>query len=79
MGKAASIGQGKAFKNGWIKKNGSNLVRVVDSIVDQTKNDLQEVKKSSTHSNAKTLADLKKRKLVDKQYVKEGGISGMDD
>ncbi|KAI8149710.1 tRNA synthetases class II core domain (F)-domain-containing protein [Fennellomyces sp. T-0311] len=69
LGKAASIGQGKAFKNGWIKKNGSNLVRATDSIVDQTKNDLQEIKKTSTHSNAKILTDLKKRKLVDKQKV----------
>ena len=75
MGKAASIGQGKAFKNGWIKKNGSNLVRAKESIEDQTKNDLEEIKKTTTHSNTKTLNDLKKRKLVEKQYVDQPSFS----
>ncbi|KAI9279006.1 tRNA synthetases class II core domain (F)-domain-containing protein [Phascolomyces articulosus] len=69
LGKAANIGQGKAIKNGWIKNNGAKLVRTADSIVDQTKNDLLEIKKTTTHSNTKTLNDLKKRKLVEKQKV----------
>ncbi|CAO3687632.1 unnamed protein product [Umbelopsis vinacea] len=68
LGKSASIGQGKAFKNKWINKKPPNyLVRVVDSIVDQTKIDLQQLQSTGTLSDAKLLADLKKRKLADKQ------------
>ncbi|KAI8061109.1 tRNA synthetases class II core domain (F)-domain-containing protein [Gongronella butleri] len=69
LGDVASVGQGKAFKNKWIKKNGDNVLRLVDSIVDQTKLDLQEVQKNGTLSNAKLLTDYKKRKLVDKQKL----------
>ncbi|KAI8374735.1 tRNA synthetases class II core domain (F)-domain-containing protein [Radiomyces spectabilis] len=67
LGDAAKVGQGKAFKNKWIAKNGANLVRSVDSIVDQTQKELQEIQSTSTHKDAKVLADLKKRKLTDKQ------------
>lgn len=63
------MGQGKAFKNKWITKKGANLVRAVDSIVDQTQKDLKVVEASSEHPDPKVLAELKKRKLVDKQYV----------
>ncbi|KAL0089429.1 tRNA synthetases class II core domain (F)-domain-containing protein [Phycomyces blakesleeanus] len=66
LGEAAKIGQGKAFKNKWISKKGANLVRLVDSIVDQTQKDLLEIKNTSTHKDAKLLAELKKRKLTDK-------------
>jgi phenylalanyl-tRNA synthetase alpha chain len=68
FGAAAKAGQGKAFKNKWISKKGNNLVRLVDSIVDETQRDLKEVEASGTLSNAKLLAELKKRTLVDKQY-----------
>ena len=68
LGKSASIGQGKAFKNKWINKKPPNyLVRIVDSIVDQTKIDLQQLQSTGTLPDAKLLADYKKRKLADKQ------------
>ncbi|GAB5588471.1 Phenylalanyl-tRNA synthetase [Umbelopsis nana] len=70
LGKSASIGQGKAFKNKWINKKPPNyLVRIVDSIVDQTKIDLQQLQAQGTLADSKLLADLKKRKLTDKQKV----------
>jgi len=70
LGKSASIGQGKAFKNKWINKKPPNyLVRIVDSIVDQTKIDLQQLQAQGTLADSKLLADLKKRKLADKQKV----------
>ncbi|KAG2176608.1 hypothetical protein INT44_007272 [Umbelopsis vinacea] len=70
LGKSASIGQGKAFKNKWINKQPPNiLVRIVDSIVDQTKIDLQQLQSTGTLSDAKLLADYKKRKLADKQKL----------
>ncbi|KAI8579179.1 hypothetical protein K450DRAFT_243140 [Umbelopsis ramanniana AG] len=70
LGKSASIGQGKAFKNKWINKKPPNyLVRIVDSIVDQTKIDLQQLQSTGTLPDAKLLADYKKRKLADKQKV----------
>ncbi|CAG8517556.1 1217_t:CDS:10 [Acaulospora morrowiae] len=64
---AAKIGQGKAFKNKWITKNGNNVIRAVDSIVDQTRIDLQIIRSTGTHSDPKVLSELKKRKLCDKQ------------
>jgi phenylalanyl-tRNA synthetase alpha chain len=67
LGDAAKIGQGKAFKNKWLSKKGSNLVRLVDSIVDQTQLDLKQVQAEGTLQDAKVLTDLKKRKLVEKQ------------
>lgn len=68
MGASAKPGQGKAFKNKWVSKKGANLVRLVDSIVDQTQNELKEIESTGTLGDAKVLADLKKRTLVDKQY-----------
>ncbi|KAJ2959638.1 hypothetical protein NQZ79_g4910 [Umbelopsis isabellina] len=71
LGKAASIGQGKAFKNKWITKQPPNkLVRLVDSIVDQTQIDLRQIQSAGTLTDAKLLADLKKRKLADKHVTK---------
>ncbi|KAI9179001.1 Phenylalanyl-tRNA synthetase, beta subunit, cytoplasmic [Blastocladiella emersonii ATCC 22665] len=67
----AKIGQGKAFKNKWIGKAGASgrLVRLVESVDDVTQADLVEIRDSATHKNAKTLAELKKRKLCDKVKV----------
>ncbi|ORX61421.1 hypothetical protein DM01DRAFT_1299365 [Hesseltinella vesiculosa] len=69
LGEIAKVGQGKAFKNKWISKKGGNLVRLVDTIVDQTQSDLQQIQKQGGHSDAKLLTDLKKRKLADKQKL----------
>ncbi|KAI8344589.1 tRNA synthetases class II core domain (F)-domain-containing protein [Chlamydoabsidia padenii] len=69
LGDAAKIGQGKAFKNKWISKKGGNLVRLVDTVVDQTQLDLKQVQSEGSLQDAKVLAELKKRKLVDKQKL----------
>ncbi|KAJ2373867.1 Phenylalanyl-tRNA synthetase, beta subunit, cytoplasmic, partial [Coemansia sp. RSA 2607] len=59
FGKIASLGQGSGFKNKWIKKNGSNIVRLVDSIVDQVKVDLETVKATGGHTSSEVIKDLK--------------------
>lgn len=66
LGASAKIGQGKAFKNKWIKKDGDKLVREVESIVDQTQLDALEVRNTGTHSKPATLKDLQARKHVEK-------------
>ncbi|KAK0674204.1 putative phenylalanyl-tRNA synthetase alpha chain [Cercophora samala] len=62
------LGQGKAFKEKWIKKDGSKLVALVDSINDITRDQLKVIKETKTH-DAKIIADLKKRKLLKLQKV----------
>ncbi|KAF9338314.1 Phenylalanyl-tRNA synthetase, beta subunit, cytoplasmic [Podila minutissima] len=66
LGASAKIGQGKAFKNKWIKKDGDKLVREVASIVDQTQLDALEIRSTGTHSKPATLKDLQARKHVEK-------------
>ena len=63
------VGQGKAFKNKWIKKDGDRLVRLTETIADQTQADLQVIRDTASHSDAEVLKDLKKRKLCDKGKV----------
>ncbi|KAJ9113233.1 hypothetical protein QFC22_006072 [Naganishia vaughanmartiniae] len=59
------VGQGKAFKNKWITKEGSGFVKAVESIQDTTRAELEEVAKTGTHSSGeKLLAELRKRKLI---------------
>ncbi|TFY65637.1 hypothetical protein EVG20_g5444 [Dentipellis fragilis] len=61
----AKVGQGRAFKNGWIAKEGQGLVKVKSSITDVTQNQLLEVDSTGTlTSGDKDLADLRKRKLI---------------
>ncbi|CAG8543974.1 15932_t:CDS:10 [Funneliformis caledonium] len=69
LGDTTKIGQGQAFKNKWITKNGNNLIRAVDSIVDQTRIDLETIRSTGKHLNPKVLAELKKRKLCDKHKI----------
>ncbi|KAJ2660392.1 Phenylalanyl-tRNA synthetase, beta subunit, cytoplasmic [Coemansia sp. RSA 1200] len=64
FGNKANLGQGKGFKNKWIKKAGNNIVRLVSEIVDQTRVDLEVVKSTGTHPNKDVLKDLKRRSLV---------------
>jgi phenylalanyl-tRNA synthetase alpha chain len=62
---AAKVGQGRAFKNGWIAKDGDGLVKAVSSIEDTTQRELREVESTGTLSaGEKSLADLRKRKLA---------------
>ncbi|KAI9891410.1 MAG: Phenylalanyl-tRNA synthetase, beta subunit, cytoplasmic [Vezdaea aestivalis] len=67
---SAKIGQGKAFKDGWIQKTKEGtLVTKVDSIKDITREHLQVIEKTKSHPDTKTLVDLKKRKLITVQKV----------
>ncbi|OAX44524.1 hypothetical protein K503DRAFT_764939 [Rhizopogon vinicolor AM-OR11-026] len=62
---AAKVGQGRAFKSGWIAKQGNGFVKAVSEITDTTQIELQEVESSGTLAAAeKALAELRKRKLV---------------
>lgn len=65
----AKFGQGSAFKNKWIKKDGDSLIPLVDSIQDVTGNQLKEITETKTLADAKAVADLKKRKLVAERKV----------
>lgn len=59
------IGQGRAFKNKWISKEGAGFVRAVDSVVDETAEQLRAVQSTGTHpSGEAVLKELQKRKLV---------------
>ncbi|KAF8076534.1 phenylalanine-tRNA ligase [Lyophyllum atratum] len=61
----AKVGQGRAFKNGWIGKEGDGLVKLTSTIQDVTQIDLQEIASTGTlKAGEKTLADLRKRKLI---------------
>ncbi|PPQ83267.1 hypothetical protein CVT25_004006 [Psilocybe cyanescens] len=61
----AKVGQGRAFKNGWIGKEGDGLVKLTSEIRDTTQIDLQEIASTGTlKAGEKVLADLRKRKLV---------------
>ncbi|KAH6624739.1 tRNA synthetases class II core domain (F)-domain-containing protein [Chaetomium sp. MPI-SDFR-AT-0129] len=62
------LGQGKAFKEKWIKKDGAKLVALVESINDVTRDQLKVIQEKHTH-DAKIVADLKKRKLLRTQKV----------
>jgi len=61
---SAKVGQGNAFKNKWIKKDGDSLVLVQKEVKDSARELLQKVQATKSIPDAKILADLKKRKLV---------------
>ncbi|KAJ5842737.1 uncharacterized protein N7525_000478 [Penicillium rubens] len=60
----AKVGQGNAFKRGWIKKDKDLLRASADSIVDETQQQLLAVQKTKTLDDKKVVADLKRRKLI---------------
>jgi phenylalanyl-tRNA synthetase alpha chain len=61
----AKVGQGRAFKSGWIGKEGDGFVKLATAIKDTTQLDLREVDSTGTvKAGEKTLADLRKRKLI---------------
>ncbi|KAK3295818.1 tRNA synthetases class II core domain (F)-domain-containing protein [Chaetomium fimeti] len=62
------LGQGKAFKEKWIKKDGAKLIALVESIDDVTRDQLKVIQENRTH-DAKIVADLKKRKLLRMQKI----------
>ncbi|KZP17307.1 hypothetical protein FIBSPDRAFT_920726 [Athelia psychrophila] len=62
---AAKVGQGRAFKSGWIAKEGAGFVKSAPTIEDATQQDLREIDSTGTlKAGEKTLADLRKRKLI---------------
>ncbi|KAJ5289904.1 uncharacterized protein N7443_010157 [Penicillium atrosanguineum] len=60
----AKVGQGNAFKRGWIKKDNDLLRATKESIVDETREQLLAIQKTKSCDDSKELADLKRRKLV---------------
>lgn len=62
------LGQGKAFREKWIKKDGNKLIPLVDSIDDVTRGQLRSIQEKRT-GDSKILADLRKRKLLKVQKV----------
>lgn len=65
LGSVGKLGQGKAFKNGWIAKDGDKLVSNVqeapaDTVVEQ----LKQIEREGSLGDKKELAELKKRKLI---------------
>ncbi|EED78742.1 predicted protein [Postia placenta Mad-698-R] len=61
----AKIGQGRAFKNKWIAKEGDGLVKVAESVQDATQLEMREVDSTGTlKAGEKALAELRKRKLI---------------
>ncbi|KAG7196002.1 Phenylalanyl-tRNA synthetase, beta subunit, cytoplasmic [Scheffersomyces spartinae] len=69
LGAIGAVGQGKAFKNQWLGKDGEKLVSKVDQLPeDVVVAQLKEIKETGKLSDKKELTELKKRKLV--QQVK---------
>ena len=66
---SAGVGQGKALKNGWIKKDGDTFRVKADSIQDTTRDQLQDIQETRTHADTKVITDLRKRKLITMQKV----------
>ncbi|CAG85765.1 DEHA2C01298p [Debaryomyces hansenii CBS767] len=65
LGQVGKLGQGKAFKNGWIGKNDDKLVSKVDKLPEDTAvSQLKTIKETGTLDDKKELTELKKRKLV---------------
>jgi phenylalanyl-tRNA synthetase alpha chain len=60
---SAKIGQGTAFRNKWIKKDGDGLVLVEKEVRDAAREQLQKIRDTRT-AEPKTVTDLRKRKLV---------------
>lgn len=71
----AKVGQGNAFKRGWIKKDNDMLRATTESIVDETREQLLTIQRTQTLPDAKAITDLKRRKLVTMQKVITFSIS----
>ncbi|GAA5898108.1 hypothetical protein JCM8208_000156 [Rhodotorula glutinis] len=63
----AKVGQGKAMKNKWVAKKGDGFLQAVATVVDETQKDLVAIQSSGSHPDEKLLAELRKRKLVEKK------------
>lgn len=65
----AKVGQGNAFKRGWIKKEKDLLRPNTDSIHDETQEQLKQIQQTKAYPVPNVIVDLKKRKLVIVQKV----------
>ncbi|EOR01959.1 Phenylalanine--tRNA ligase alpha subunit [Wallemia ichthyophaga EXF-994] len=61
---SAKVGQGRAFKQNWIKKVDNKFFKNVLDIEDVTVNNLVYIQAHNTLNDEKELSDLKKRKLI---------------
>lgn len=65
LGSIGKLGQGKAFKNGWISKDNDKLVsKVSEKPADIAVDQLKTIKSTGTLGDKKELNELKKRKLI---------------
>ena len=69
LGADYAFGQGKAFKNKWVKKEGDMILRIVDHIVDSTQIELNHIKSFGKFASEEFAKDLKRRQLVEKNFV----------
>lgn len=65
----AKVGQGNAFKRGWIKKDKDLLRPNAESVTDETRDVLLNVKRTQTLGDQKAVVELKRRKLITIQKV----------
>lgn len=72
---AAKFGQGNAFRNKWIKKEGDSLVLSAENIEDTSKQQLQEIRDAKAVVNAQVFKQLKGRKLVTTMKVIDYKVS----
>ncbi|SGY95343.1 BQ5605_C036g11487 [Microbotryum silenes-dioicae] len=63
----AKVGQGKAMKNKWVKKQGDGFVKAAETVHDATREQMIQIKTTGTLPDEKELADLRKRKLIEKK------------
>jgi phenylalanyl-tRNA synthetase alpha chain len=66
---SAKIGQGNAFKQQWVKKDGDALIPLKDTVVDATRETLKYVQEYHTVPDQRQLKDFQKRKLVTTQKI----------
>lgn len=65
LGTAGAVGQGKAFKNKWLSKDGDKLIANVEKLpTDTVLEELKTVKETGSLDDKKELTELKKRKLI---------------
>ncbi|CCK70593.1 phenylalanine--tRNA ligase subunit alpha KNAG_0E03350 [Huiozyma naganishii CBS 8797] len=80
LGKDGKLGQARAFKNGWIVKTPGNELELSEkaktaTLLDDTKELLVKISKdSNTELDSKTIADLKKRKLINPKKVTDFSV-----
>ena len=77
FGPTGKVGQQNALKRKWIRvnKETQTLEPAVDSIEDVTRRQLREVSDTGTLADAGVLAEMKKRKLIERQKTISFGVA----